>query len=167
MTEEIKNEEHALDWDSQIKNDGNENKIFELLPEGKYRFGVKKMEKSNCEKLKCPMARLTIGIYADNDLEYQKELTTVKDQIVLDDRFKWKIFEFFHSIGDYNGEPTFKYNWENVPGAAGRCKLRVDEYTKRDGTKGKSNKIEKYLDPEPPKDTAAPKKPAEEDNLKF
>ena len=54
-----------------------------------------------------------------------------------------------------HGEPL-RPRWNEVAGSHGKCRLGVHEYTKNDGTPGRSNEIQRFLPPDQPAVTAAP-----------
>lgn len=138
-----------LDWDSEVEHDGQGGK-FTLLPNGEYRFGVMEMVKTTSKKLQCPMAKLTLAIFALDDPDYKEELARIEDNLVLHSTCEWKLCEFFRAIGDRKHGQKFKPNWPNVPGSSGRCKIKTETFEKRDKTEGKNNKVDFYLDPEAP-----------------
>lgn len=41
-----------------------------------------------------------------------------------------------------------RMNWSKVPGATGRCKIIVEDFTGRDGNVRQTNRIDKFLDPD-------------------
>jgi hypothetical protein len=61
---------------------------------------------------------------------------------------EWKLCEFFTALGIRRHGERLKMRWD-IEGMSGRATVTVDEYTGRDGDKRQSNKIKKYLDPEP------------------
>jgi len=149
-----------LDWDSEVEHDGQGGK-FTLLPDGEYRFGVMEMAKTTSKKLQCPMAKLTIAIFALDDPDYKEELTRIEDNLVLHSTCEWKLCEFFRAIGDRKHGERIKPKWADVPGSSGRCRIKTETFTKRDNTEGKNNKVDFYLDPDAPAAAAPSETPPE------
>lgn len=139
----------AFTWDGPISNDSDNG--FTLLKEGDYDYTVQEVEKSYSQKSEAPMAVVTLKVGDD------KQSTTVKDYLVLNEKSEWKLSQFFRSIGLKKHGETYYMEWDKVPGASGRCKIKIDEYkktiTKDDGTEEEeirqSNKINRYYDPVP------------------
>lgn len=146
-----------MDWNSPIENEGNSKPESKLLPDGEYRFGVIDLTKEVSDNPKlidkdgnpAPIAVMNIAIFALDDVKYTSQLATVRDQLVLHSKCEWKLCEFFVAIGDRKHGERYQPKWDQVPGACGRCSLKVDSFTRRDKTIGHSNKIDKYLDPDP------------------
>ncbi len=132
-----------LDWDDEIENEGGG---WVLLPEGEYDFIVEKFERGRHEgsaKIPpCNKAVLTLGMDCADGRH-----ASVDCNLFLYDRFEWKLCQFFTSIGARKHGERLKMNWGQVPGARGRCKVKIRDYTKRDGTPGQSNEIDAFLDP--------------------
>jgi len=157
--------DRKLDWDSEVENDGQGSK-FRLLPDGEYRFGVIELKKSaskNPDLDHCPIAVLTLALFAREDIDYKTELTRIEDNLVLHSKCEWKLCEFFRAIGDRKHGQKFKPNWSEVPGSSGRCKIKTDTFEKRDKTEGKNNKVDCYLDPDVPAAATPSSTPAEPD----
>lgn len=152
-------ENEKLDWDSEIEHDG-EGKSFVLLPDGEYRFGVMELMKTTSKKLQCPMAKLTLAIYALEDADFKNELTRIEDNLVLHSTCEWKLCEFFRAIGDRRHGEKIKPKWADVPGSSGRCRIKTETFQKRDGKEGKNNKVDRYLDAAAPA-AATPSAPPE------
>lgn len=125
-----------FDWDDEIEEDGQ----FTLLPEGEYEFEVKKFERGR-SKAGNKKAMLTLKVYNDSIS------TTIEDNISLLKTAEWKISEFFRSVGLKKHGEKLKMRWNETPGLKGRCSVTVREYEKKDGSMGKINDIERYLDP--------------------
>lgn len=140
----------AFDWDDIIQNDGPE---YILLPKGEYNFTITKMERQHypggTKMGPCPKAVLSVEIDGGD-----KGRTIITHNLFLHSRCEGFLCEFFTSIGQRkHGEPL-RPRWQEIVGAHGRCKVDIHEYTKNDGTAGRSNEISKFLPPEEPK--AAP-----------
>ena len=128
-------------WNDEIVNEGAE---FVLLPEGDYDFTVSKVERarySGSERMPaCNMAKVTFTIWGAED---KVEIT---DNFYLCNKFEWKLSSLFLSVGmKKHGEPL-RMNWEALTGKKGKCHVYIDNYKKKDGSDGKSNKIKKLYD---------------------
>lgn len=134
---------YALDWDSEIQNDGQN---FELLPEGTYTFRVDSLEKgsfSGSEKMApCPKATLRFSV---KNVDNGKE-GTVFDHLFLNSKAEWKLSQFFKSIGMKKTGEKIHMPWNDVEGAEGKMKISIQEYNGK-----KNNQVEEYLNYEPPK----------------
>lgn len=133
----------ALTWDSVIQE---ESSGFMLLPAGEYDFKVISMNRgfhNGTEKLpKCPKAELEI------ELTGPEGTTRVNHNLFLHQKTEGLLSAFFISIGlKKHGEPL-AMNWNVVPGAHGRCKVKIHEWTNDKGEVKQFNQIERFLDPE-------------------
>lgn len=132
----------ALSWDSVIQE---ESSGFVLLPAGEYDFKVISMNRAfhnGSEKLpKCPKAELEI------ELTGPEGTTRVNHNLFLHQKTEGLLSAFFISIGlKKHGEPL-AMNWNAVPGAHGRCKVKIREWTNDKGEVKQSNQIERFLEP--------------------
>lgn len=133
-----------LKWDDQIEHDGSD---WTLLPVGEYPFRVVGFERKRYQpkpgaKLPaCNEACLTLEI-GDADTS-----TTVQHSLYLHTRTEGLLCAFFRAIGARKHGERVVMDWAKVVGAVGRCKVRVDEWTGKDGQARQSNKVEKFLDP--------------------
>jgi len=130
---------YTFDWDSEINNESSD---YILLPEGDYDFTVEKFERGTfdgSEKLPpCKKAIVTFTIWGENDK------ISITENFLLCAQLEWKLSALFLSVGmKKHGEPL-KMNWSGLPGQKGRCRLFIDDFTKKDGTQGHSNKIKKF-----------------------
>lgn len=145
-------------WDDEIKNDSQ----FQILPEGDYRFCVKKFERarhSGSEKIPaCNKAILTIAI------ENGETSGSVQTNLFLHSKFEWKLCQFFTSIGQRKHGEAVRMNWGAVPGATGVCHVGIRKWTGNDGKEHENNEISEFYDPvsAPAVKTAPP--PAPEQN---
>lgn len=125
-------------WDDEIVNEGGD---YTLLPEGDYDFTVSKVERARhggSDKISpCNMAKVTFTIWgAEDKIE-------IIENFYLCSKFEWKLSSLFLAIGlKKHGEPI-KMNWNAVTGAKGKCHVYIDNYKKKDGSDGRSNKIKK------------------------
>lgn len=134
--------ERALDWGDTISE---ESSSFQLIEEGDYEFTVIKLARGRhdgSEKLPpCAKAILTLGIIKNG-----QKVTEIEHNLFLHTKVEGLLSAFFLAVGlKKHGEP-FQMNWQAVPGAKGMCHVYVDEYKKKDGTDGKSNKIKYFVD---------------------
>lgn len=137
-------EGHALDWDSEINNDGEE---FILIPDGEYTFTVKEVSRKDYPG--------SNKIPACKKIEIKMEITspvgtaTVKDDLILWSTMEWKMAAFFVSLGmREKGQKGFRPDWNAVIGRSGLCKTNIREYTKKDGSQGQANNIDRFLPPD-------------------
>ena len=79
---------------------------------------------------------------------YHKVSVDIRDQIVLTRNLEWKLCQFFTAISQRKHGETLHPRWNAVIGSKGHCEVVIEDYTKKDGTPGKSAKIGKYLNPE-------------------
>lgn len=141
-----------LGWDDVIEKDGPD---YVLLPDGEYPFRVTKMERARFQgsaKLPpCNMAVLTISVDGG-----EKGAAVVTHRLYLHTKTEGLLCAFFESIGQRkHGEPL-QPRWGEVVGSAGLCRLNVHEFTKKDGSAGRSNEIVRFLPPPEPKTAPAP-----------
>jgi hypothetical protein len=144
-----KNEEiKALDWDDEIRNDGDfSGEESVILPEGNYPFEVIKTEQAwfdGSDKLPpCNMAKVFLRVDGG---ELGKALCV--EQIFLLDKLEWKAAAFLRSIGlKKHDEPIPWRKILHCDGETGRCRVYVDEYKKGDQIR-KSNKVKNFFDKE-------------------
>ena len=132
--------ERELNWDDEISQESE----FTTLPAGDYDFEVVKFERSRSKGSdSIPPSNMAV---LDIKISNGKDSTNVKEYLVLHSKMEWKLSAFFRAIGQKKpGEPV-RMNWNAVPGAKGRCKVIVSEYTNDKGEKRTNNKIEKFYD---------------------
>ena len=127
-----------LGWEDEISNEGTD---FVLFPEGDYDFTVSKVERARhagSEKVPaCNMAKVTFTVWGAED---KIEIT---ENYFLCNKFEWKLSALFLATGlKKHGEPL-KMQWGAITGARGKCHVYIDNYKKKDGSDGQSNKIKK------------------------
>lgn len=134
MSEEVR----EYGWEDEIVNEGGG---YELLPEGDYDFTVSKVERARfqgSEKVPpCNMAKVTFTIWGPDD---KIEIT---DNFLLCSKFECKLSALFLAIGQKKRGEPLRMNWNSVTGAKGKCHVFIDNYRKKDGSDGRSNKIKK------------------------
>lgn len=143
--------DRELGWDDEIQKDGFD---FVLLPEGDYPFEVTKIERgrfAGSAKLPpCNMATLTLHVDGADAGE-----TVITHRLYLHTKTEGLLCAFFESIGlRKHGEPL-RMPWNQVVGARGIAKIEIHDYTKKDGTDGESNQVQRFLAPKDESDTAA------------
>ena len=128
-------------WDGEISQDSVE---FTLLPEGEYKFTVEHFERGRSKgegKLPpCNMAVVTIVVDGGS-----LGKTTIKENFVLHSSLEWKLSSFFSSLGMKGKGEKVKMNWPGTVKKQGYLKLKVEEYAKKDGSIGETNRVDKYI----------------------
>lgn len=128
----------AFGWDDEIEYSEGGN--FTLLPEGEYPFIVTNFERSNytpgpnSKAPACNMAVISVKVTAPNGDE-----TTLKEQFLMYEKMKWKLSQFFVSIGQQKKGEALRPNWQALLGAQGKLKLIVNPY--KDKKTGEDKKI--------------------------
>lgn len=151
------NENYIFDWDDEINN---ESSNYVLLPEGDYRFKIEKFERSQfdgSEKLPaCKKAIVTFHIFGENNE------TSITENFLLCSQFEWKLSSLFLSVSLKKHNEPLRMNWNALIGKEGNCHVYIDNYKKKDGSDGYSNKIKKFyaydedVDPIEPKSQIQP-----------
>lgn len=136
MAEKDYIEAEEFDWDDEIENDSK----FTLLEPGDYDFKVTNFERGRSKKGN-KKAILTL------EVTNGKVKATITDDISLLKTAEWKICEFFRSVGLRKSGEKFRMPWNKVVGLTGRCSIIQYEYPRKDGTYGKANDVDTYLDP--------------------
>lgn len=139
----MENLEREFGWDDQIEHDGAE---FVVLPEGDYDFVVTDFERGRhggSEKLPpCNKATLSIKISSVGG-----QSTTVKHNLFLHSKTEGMLCAFFTSIGQRKKGEKITMNWNAVVGARGRCKVKIRNWTSKDGNAMQNNEIAKFYEP--------------------
>lgn len=140
-------------WEDEINDEG-EGFSYTLLPEGDYEFTVAKFERArhagSAKVPPCNMAKVTFTVWGAEDK------TEITENYFLCKKFEWKLSQLFLSVGlKKHGEPL-RMNWAALTGAHGKCRVYIDNYTKKDGTEGKSNKIRRLYAYDENVDTVKP-----------
>lgn len=147
-------ENRALDWDSEIENDG---EGFVLLDPGIYSFTVTDLERAqfagNDKAPQCPMAKLTLRCEGVDG-----SVGTVKDSLFLTTRNEWKLCQFFTSIGQRKHGEKLKPAWNQVLGATGMLELEYDKKVLNDDGTPKYNRVKAYKEPTENSAPVAPQK---------
>lgn len=143
MSEYVNTQPHELGWDDEISNEGQ----FVLLEDGDYNFTVKDFERArfpgSAKIPPCNKAALTLSVNTPDGE------ATIKYDLILYSSLEWKLCEFFRAIGQKKHGEKVAMNWSRVKGARGRARITTREYTKKDGSTGKANDVEKFYDYDP------------------
>lgn len=136
-------------WEDEINDEG-EGFSYTLLPEGDYDFTVAKFERArhagSAKVPPCNMAKVTFTIWG----------AEITENYFLCKKFEWKLSQLFLAVGlKKHGEPL-RMNWGALAGTRGKCRVYIDNYTKKDGTAGQSNKIKKLYAYDENVDTVKP-----------
>lgn len=128
----------ALGWDDEIKDE----RQYILLPEGDYLFVIRKFEKGrfngNGKTPPCNKAIVTFEVYTSSGGK-----TEITENFLLLENLKWKLAQFFASVGMLEKDETARMNWTpELIGKQGVCKVSVRTYQK-DGTDRQINYIDK------------------------
>lgn len=133
MADEIKKTENAaeMDWDSGISAEAGQ---ANLPPVGEYGFTVVELEKT-LSKTGKKMAKVVI------ELDQEAQFWKVTDYLVLQENMKWKLAQFFESLGlKKKGEPLTSMPWDKVLNETGRVKIKHETY------EGNENcKVDRYI----------------------
>lgn len=134
------NQERELQWDDQIVKDGPE---FILLPEGDYDFTVTKFERGrfqgSTKMPACNQAKIELTIHTPSNGDIKLE-----HSLLLHTRTEGFLSNFFGGIGQKKEGEPLRMNWNAVIGGKGRLKLKIENYTKKDGSQGQSNKVDMF-----------------------
>lgn len=135
---------HEIGWDDAIENDSGS---FVILEEGDYNFTVTGFERGRFPGGKkvppCNKATLTLAV------ETAGGTATVQYDLLLWSTLEWKISEFFRAIGQKKHGEKLVPKWGQVIGAHGRGHFKPRTYTKKDGSEGTANDVEKFYDYDP------------------
>lgn len=136
--------DQMFDWNDIIN--GNDASAFTLLPEGRYPFtvvGFERGEHAGSDKIPpCKKAVLTIELDGG-----ALGTTQITENLFLHSRQKWKLSQFFVSIGYLKKDEEKPMNWQAVPGAKGWAEVVVNKYKNRNGEDRQNNRVNRYLDP--------------------
>lgn len=139
---------YELDWDGVIEKDGLE---FVTLPAGTYQFVVNSY--SRAHHTPKPTGKLPACKMITLDVEFDGGAlgnVNINHSLFLHSSTEGFLSAFFTSIGlKQPGERT-KMDWNAVPMARGRAKLKVERYTK-DGEERSINKVDQFLAFDPSK----------------
>lgn len=130
----------CMDWGDEVSKENS----FEVLPEGDYAFTVTGFERSrhNPEKPGKIPAGCNVAV-----VSFRVEGQTLKENFFLHRSMEWKITGLFSALGMREKGHPVRMNWADIVGRSGYLHLAVEQYTKRDGTKGETNRIKKLYAP--------------------
>ncbi|MDO4267432.1 MAG: hypothetical protein Q4C73_03080 [Eubacteriales bacterium] len=124
-------DERELQWDDYIERDAKE---FITLPEGDYDFTIEKFERARSKGGgKLPPCNMAIVYFTVKNPH--GEDVSVKENYVLHTSMEWKLSELFRGVGQKQENERVQMNWGMLPGATGRCKLKIEEYKKDNETR--------------------------------
>lgn len=131
--------EKELQWDDVIEKDTDE---FVLLQEGDYDFTVESFNRerhNGSEKLPpCNKAALKLRIDSEQGTAY------INHNLFLHTITEGMLSAFFASIGQKKKGEPLRMDWGRVPGATGRAKVGIRNYTTKDGEQRKANEIKRF-----------------------
>lgn len=138
------NMDRPFGWDDEVEVSTSE---FTVLPEGDYDFTVASFERGytqGSEKMSSsPMANLSLRCTGPGGSG------TVRTNLILNDRTKWKVCEFFKATGlidaSASAEDRVRFPWSRVVGASGRCHLSVRKWRGNDGAERESNDVARFM----------------------
>lgn len=136
-------QDHELGWDDEITKESD----FIILPEGDYDFTVTKFERGryepgpNSKIPACAMAKLEITMHCPVNGD-----VIVFHNLYLHTKTEGLLSAFFMGIGQKKKGEPLRMNWNDVTGAKGRAKVKVDTYTNNNGQQRTNNKIEKFYE---------------------
>lgn len=134
-------EEQVMDWDSDIPTDEGQGE-FVTLPDGtECQFEVKKFVRDR-SRAGAPMAKLELICTADDGRR-----AYVHENLTLSPAAIFRVRKFGVAIGHLSPNEPGRIDWDAVIGATGRCRLSVEEWTRRDGENSESNKVKDWLGP--------------------
>ena len=132
---------YELDWGAEIEKES----AFVLAPAGDYDFtvvGFARERHPGSDKMPaCNKAVLSVRVVTPAGEE-----CVIRHNLFLHSKSEWKLCEFFTAIGQRKSGQRVAMNWNAVPGATGRCKVKVRKYTKN-GTEYETNDIDKFYEP--------------------
>ncbi len=133
----------ALDWEGIVVDDG---PSFELLDAGYYPFRVESLERErfdgSAKMASCPRAKLTLKITAgDHEV-------TIIDRIMLNTKMQWRVARFFECLGFARDEEgNMHMHWNELDDKSGWLRIKVREYTDKNGNKQQANDVDEYCRP--------------------
>lgn len=144
MSENINNNaanSGCMDWDDTLENDGQE---FITLPEDDYDFEVVDFARGrypgSAKIPPCNKASLVLQVKTEDGI------ARIHTDLILYRSLEWKISSFFRTIGQKQKGERLIMNWNSVIGSHGRCHVKVQKYTDRNGNERTTNVVDRYLD---------------------
>lgn len=132
-----------LGWEGYVIDNG---PSFELLEAGYYPFRVESLERErfdgSAKMASCSRAKLTLEVNV-GDHE-----ATITDRIMLNTKTQWRIAQFFECLGfTRDDEGRMQMHWNDVEDKEGWLKIKVREYTDKNGNKHQTNDVDEYCRP--------------------
>lgn len=132
-----------LGWEGYVVDDGTS---FELLQEGYYPFTVVKLDRERFEgsakMAACSRAKLTLEVVAGD------HTVNVIDRLMLNTKMQWRISRFFEALGfTKDAEGRMQMHWNDIIEKQGWLKLKIREYTNKEGEERQINEVDAYLSP--------------------
>jgi len=129
-----------MDWDDVIDTD----ESYTLLEEGDYDFTVTAFERGrfpgSAKLPSCKKATLTLTVQTAGGS------AAVRHDLILCKELEWKMAEFFRAIGQKKRGEALRPRWNEVVGSRGRAHFKPRAYTKKDGSQGQTNNVERFYD---------------------
>ena len=124
MSDYEKNEmnERELEWDDDLEYTAGG---FVDIPDGEYTFMVDHFERQKVGG-DGKYAGQNMAVVFCNILSDAGE-PQIRTNLILNTKFKWKLTQFFESIGMIKKDETLKMNWNETAGKRGRCKVEHKE----------------------------------------
>lgn len=83
------------------------------------------------------------------EVETETGPVSVQHELIMNTILEWKLSEFFRAIGQKKRGEPLRPRWNEVPGARGRARFKPRAFTKRDGSEGQANHVERFYDYDP------------------
>lgn len=135
--------DRELGWDDTIVNDGE----FEILPDGKYKFEVLKLERARYAggtKLPpCNQANVTVVVSDDTGAS-----RNIEEKFKLHSKMEWILCAFFRSIGLRKKDEPLQMKWNEIVGKTGWCEVGHRSFKGDKGDDVTINQIAKWIAPE-------------------
>ena len=127
----------ALDWNDEISDEGGE---YPILEAGDYNFTVESFQRKrfNGSDKMCACNQVALKLRIDCP-----EGVVVEDNLFLNRKTEWKVSQFFLAVGQKKPGVPLRPNWDELPGARGRCRLCVEK-REYQGKEYVNNKVDKY-----------------------
>lgn len=136
-----------IGWDDEIAEEGQE---YVPLPAGTYDFEVLRFERGRFPG--------SANMCACNKLDLYLSVSgqTIRDTLFMNRKAEWRLSQFLISVGLKQEGVPCRINWNAVPGARGRCELKIRTWQGKDGEDHQSNEVKKYLKLSPDEDGPVP-----------
>ena len=137
-------EGHILDWDDAVR-DGTGSL---LLADGDYNFEVVKFERGTFPgSRKIPACGKAVYYL---EIRTEEGSANIREELILYSSLEFRIADFFRALGmKKRGEENWRPDWQGAVGRTGRCTVGTHEFTGRDGSTHKVNRVTGYYDAAP------------------